>query len=499
MMYGNTLKIFYFSGTGNAKQVALWFSELAIDRNMDCRLYNIAETNSVQDIINSEDLLMIISPIHGFTFPKITMDFIRQLPEGKNRIVLMNTRGGVRIGRIVTPGVTGSAFMLSSIILRLKGYTIIGQIPFDMPSNWLSIHPALREKSVNFIFEKNRERVRKHFEKLYAGKTDFSAYKDIIQDIIIFPVSVAYYFVGRFFLSKSFYASSKCNNCNLCVKECPVKAIKTVDQRPFWTFKCQSCMKCMNRCPARAIETPHGLWIAVFYVSAIGASLLCSLLPASIHHWLIAFAIFNAICLGLIALLYKIQHHLLKNRIFSKIILFTSLTYYKFWGRYKITNMEYTIRKLNADEYDVIKEFTYQAIFLRDEKISVPTTVLDRPELKVFYEDFGKPNDECLIVEVDNKIVGAVWTRILSGEVKGFGNIDDETPEFAISLFKEYRNRGIGTKLMLEMIDYLRNKGYKQCSLAVQKDNYAVKMYKNVGFEIIKEKEEEYLMVYNLK
>ena len=51
---------------------------------------------------------------------------------------------------------------------------------------------------------------------------------------------------------------------------------------------------------------------------------------------------------------------------------------------------------------------------------------------------------------------------------------------------------------MLEMVDYLKNKGYKQCSLAVQKANYAVKMYQRVGFEIIKEKEEEYLMVLKL-
>ena len=121
--------------------------------------------------------------------------------------------------------------------------------------------------------------------------------------------------------------------------------------------------------------------------------------------------------------------------------------------------MKYLIRELKEDEYHLLKEFTYQAIFLRDENTFVPRTVLDHPKLKVFYEDFGKPDDACLVVEVDNKIVGAVWTRILSGEVKGFGNIDEHTPEFGISLFKEYRNKGLGTKLMHSMLELLKKKG----------------------------------------
>lgn len=73
-----------------------------------------------------------------------------------------------------------------------------------------------------------------------------------------------------------------------------------------------------------------------------------------------------------------------------------------------------------------------------------------------------------------------------------------ETPSFAISLLKEYRNCGIGTVLMRKMLPELKMQGYKRASLAVQKMNYAVRMYKNVGFEIIDENEEEYIMVCRL-
>ncbi|MFT5512893.1 MAG: ribosomal protein S18 acetylase RimI-like enzyme [Bacteroidia bacterium] len=66
--------------------------------------------------------------------------------------------------------------------------------------------------------------------------------------------------------------------------------------------------------------------------------------------------------------------------------------------------------------------------------------------------------------------------RILADEIKGFGNVDEKTPEFAISLYKEYRHRGIGTLLTEKMISYLREAGYSQTSLSVQKKNYALNL-----------------------
>ena len=79
-----------------------------------------------------------------------------------------------------------------------------------------------------------------------------------------------------------------------------------------------------------------------------------------------------------------------------------------------------------------------------------------------------------------------------------YGHVDDDTPSFAISLLKEYRNQGIGTRLMMEMLELLRKMGYEKASLAVQKANYAVKMYENVGFKIVDENDEEYIMVCEL-
>lgn len=157
--------------------------------------------------------------------------------------------------------------------------------------------------------------------------------------------------------------------------------------------------------------------------------------------------------------------------------------------------MEILIREIKTSEYHLLKDFLYEAIFQRDENDLLPRDVVNNPKLSIYIENFGEPDDNCLVAELSGKIVGAVWTRILSGEIKGYGYVDDETPEFAISLLGEYRNRGIGTALMKSMLSLLEKKGYQQTSLAVQKDNYAVRMYKNVGFKISRKLEEEYLMI----
>ncbi len=153
------------------------------------------------------------------------------------------------------------------------------------------------------------------------------------------------------------------------------------------------------------------------------------------------------------------------------------------------------IRTLREKEKELLKDFLYEAIFIPEGVEAPDRDIIEKPELKIYYEDFGKDTaDHCLVAEDEGKVVGAVWTRIIND----YGHIDDKTPSFAISLYREYRGRGIGTKLMQEMLNLLKEKGYKRASLAVQKANYAVRMYKKVGFEIVDENEEEYIMVCSL-
>ena len=153
------------------------------------------------------------------------------------------------------------------------------------------------------------------------------------------------------------------------------------------------------------------------------------------------------------------------------------------------------IRKLFPEEAYLLRDFLYEAIFIPEGVEPSARDIVERPELRIYYDDFGTgPADHCLVAEAAGRVVGAAWVRIMND----YGHVDDETPSFAISLIPEYRGRGIGTGLMKEMLTLLKDCGFKQASLAVQKANYAVRMYKEVGFKIIDENDEEIIMVCEL-
>ena len=155
--------------------------------------------------------------------------------------------------------------------------------------------------------------------------------------------------------------------------------------------------------------------------------------------------------------------------------------------------MEYIIREMYPQEYPLLAEFLYESIFQREGEELLPRTIISQPDLQVYIQDFGTLKDDaCLCAEADGLVIGAVWVR----NIHGYGDLDDETPEFAISLFKEYRGCGIGTELMKQMLELLRKKGYKRASLSVQKDNYALHMYQKVGFKPVIDKDEEFIMEY---
>ena len=157
--------------------------------------------------------------------------------------------------------------------------------------------------------------------------------------------------------------------------------------------------------------------------------------------------------------------------------------------------MEYKIRKIKTNEYEILKDFLYEAIFV-PEGAEIPSrSIVKLPALKIYIENFGEKNDNALVAEVNGKIVGAIWARIIND----YGHIDDETPSLTISLYKEYRGLGIGTEMIKKMLILLKESGYKRVSLSVQKENYAAKLYRKLGFNVVIENEEDYVMAFTFE
>ena len=139
---------------------------------------------------------------------------------------------------------------------------------------------------------------------------------------------------------------------------------------------------------------------------------------------------------------------------------------------------DFIIRRLNKSEVSLLKEFTYLAVYVPQGVIIPPKSIVELPELRVYYQDFGKQaGDVCLVAEADNKIVGAVWTRI----VNDFAHIDDNTPSLAIAVAKESRGKGVGTRLLNKMLDVLKDRlrGKENLSIGLYYDVPSRRFYTN--------------------
>jgi ferredoxin len=335
----NKLQIHYFSGTGNSKNVALVMQASAQTHGIETEIINLATINRLQiKKPDDETLIAFVSPVHGFNYPPVMLHYIFRFPKGNNKGVLMNTRAGLLIGIWVTPGVSGISLYLAALVLKIKGYKIQAMCPVDLPSNWISLHPGLNKRAVDYIYEKKIPELKSTVSKLLAGGRNFKSLREFFIDIILLPIAFVYYVGGRFIIAKTFYATNKCNNCGLCVKNCPVNAIKIVNKHPFWTFNCESCMNCMSNCPKQAIETAHGF----IFIAAIIFSLLLTHvvykfieLPIITNNWFYSFIFENLLLIGFLTLFYRLFHYMLQFKWFNLLAKYTSFTGLKWWRRYK--------------------------------------------------------------------------------------------------------------------------------------------------------------------
>ena len=256
MIY-DKLIIYYYTGTGNALKASEWIISEAKNRGIVTHIHAIDRNYkpNVQEF-TANTLFGFCYPTHGFNAVPAMLSFMSKFPKvAKNHAFLLNTRAGMKIFNYNTPGLSGIALLLPMLILFLRNFNIRGAYPLDMPSNWISIHPGLNQNSVRFIINACEKKTKKFIQTIFLGKRHLKRMCiDIPLDILIVPISFGYYFIGRFFLAKTLIYTRECNSCQLCVKNCPVEAIKIVNGKPFWTHNCESCMRCIAYCPQKSIQ-----------------------------------------------------------------------------------------------------------------------------------------------------------------------------------------------------------------------------------------------------
>ncbi|MCK4797483.1 MAG: EFR1 family ferrodoxin [Spirochaetes bacterium] len=350
----NKVIIYYFTGTGNALKAGRWICKEAEKRNIDVRMYAIDDNYKANpDEIDSKTLIGFLSPTHGFNIAPAMLKFIVKFPTKiKADVFILNTRAGLKLFKIFLPGLSGAAQFLPMIILKLKGYNIIGGLPLDMPSNWLFVHPGLNSATVNSIANRC-EKITKKFTRniLYGNKVFRKMIITLPIDIAILPITFIYYVYARFIFAKTMIYTSNCNSCMICVNNCPVKAIKIVNNRPYWSYSCESCMRCINICPCASIQTSHLIFIMILIIPGFLFSHFLAgyiKLPDFLNYGFVLSIIEMAITLVELFILYAVIQRFLKYKFIGSLFKYTSFSAY--WRRYRAPGISVKDFKKHATE-----------------------------------------------------------------------------------------------------------------------------------------------------
>ncbi|MEH1819475.1 MAG: GNAT family N-acetyltransferase [Nostoc sp.] len=148
--------------------------------------------------------------------------------------------------------------------------------------------------------------------------------------------------------------------------------------------------------------------------------------------------------------------------------------------------MDYSIRPLTQEDEPFLWQMLYEAAHLVEEGNLTVQDAKNNPDLAKYVKNWGCKDDSgfVAILESSNQPVGAAWLRLFTGKNKGYGYVDDCTPELAIAILSEYRNQGIGTQLLTNLLAVAKT-SYPSISLSSRATNPAFTLYKRFGFKVV--------------
>jgi ribosomal protein S18 acetylase RimI-like enzyme len=148
---------------------------------------------------------------------------------------------------------------------------------------------------------------------------------------------------------------------------------------------------------------------------------------------------------------------------------------------HRLRYMKFTYRLITTHDQDFLWEMLYQAIYVPDGSPPPPRDTIFRPDLARYVQGWGQPDDVGILAMAEQKRAGAAWTRLLSGDNRGYGYVDDSIPELSIAILPEYRGMGIGAALLERLLAAARDR-YPGVSLSVTPTNPARRLYERAGF-----------------
>ena len=146
--------------------------------------------------------------------------------------------------------------------------------------------------------------------------------------------------------------------------------------------------------------------------------------------------------------------------------------------------MEIKLRALQSSDESFLWEMLYLALYVPPGQPPFPRAILREPDLACYVQGWGRTGDWGWVAVAGQMNAGAIWLRQWSGEPSGYGYVTPDIPELSIALLPEYRNMGLGTRMLTKVIFMARGR-FPGLSLSVVETSPARRLYERLGFQTV--------------
>lgn len=237
--------IYYFSGTGNSRFVADALSRSTRLPAVDMRTLRKKGGMDFRRIDKSE-VLGLIFPVYGWTFPNLCRTFLQELPilsSSDNCYVFVVLTCGDDVGR--------TDIELRALLAR-RGYTIAAIWSIAMPNTYIGL-PFFDVDRQTVVTKK----ISKATIKLKEIAASVCARSAGVVDVLPGAFSrlksgLFRRFFYRFWVGPQlFFTNGHCTGCRRCERVCPLDNVRLrhAEREPEWGRRCTFCLACYHVCP----------------------------------------------------------------------------------------------------------------------------------------------------------------------------------------------------------------------------------------------------------